>query len=244
MARTPPNLTTSFPAVRCMALSWRWNRRNKTCCWISSLCGRSPNAGNPTYPGSGSARDLGSRLFGGPQGNRTRHHLLRLRDPWSRRASARWAEHHRPQIPVDQGGRRAIREGDHGLRWTYFGAGGSSAAAGLIRRENAWVRRRILSVPGEMRRALFEKGGEAFCPVCGRSERGTETVFQVECTRQIEGQALANDAFQGGDVNRPFNRGSFNRGYPSTPICYPCLGQGPFRGLSLTIVFGAGASTC
>ena len=40
-------------------------------------------------------------------------------------------------------------------------------------------------------------------------------------------------------VNRPFNRG-----YLSTPVSYPCRGQGPFRGLSLMIVFGAGASTC
>ena len=40
-------------------------------------------------------------------------------------------------------------------------------------------------------------------------------------------------------VNRPFNRG-----YLSTPVSYPCQGQGPFRGPSLMIVFEAGASTC
>ena len=37
------------------------------------------------------------------------------------------------------------------------------------------------------------------------------------------------------DVFRPFNRGCL-----STPIRHPCRGQGPFRGLSLMIVFGGG----
>ena len=36
----------------------------------------------------------------------------------------------------------------------------------------------------------------------------------------------------------------FNREWLSTPMLSPCRGHGPFRGLSLMIVFGAGASSC
>lgn len=45
--------------------------------------------------------------------------------------------------------------------------------------------------------------------------------------------------FQGKTVFRPFNRGHL-----STPLRHLRRGQGPFRGLSLMIVFGVGASTC
>ena len=45
-------------------------------------------------------------------------------------------------------------------------------------------------------------------------------------------------AAEPGTVNRLFNRGCL-----SIPAMSPCRGQGPFRGLSLMIVCGVGAST-
>jgi len=55
---------------------------------------------------------------------------------------------------------------------------------------------------------------------------------------EVIGQEVKRDCVRvvlGLLVFRPFNRGCL-----STPIRHPCRGQGPFRGLSLMIVFGGG----
>jgi hypothetical protein len=59
-------------------------------------------------------------------------------------------------------------------------------------------------------------------------------MFTVELYARIR-RAVMVDGLSRRDVNRPFIRGCL-----STPVTLHCRGQGPFRGLSLMIVFGGG----
>jgi len=67
--------------------------------------------------------------------------------------------------------------------------------------------------------------GHADGPACAGSNRHTQPSSTVSVNIRY--------------VDRPFNRACL-----STPMASPCRGHGPFRGQSLMIVFGVGASTC